>query len=90
MTPDQLTALIVALGALATAVGGLVGAITVLYRQVEANRQAINGRMDQLIATSRMVGHAEGVALGHALNHSPEVQDPPSQSVDTPPGAPVS
>ena len=72
MTPDQFTAVIVALTALITAVTGLVGAVAVLWSRVEENRKAINGRMDQLITTARMTGHAEGIALRKQLDEGAE------------------
>lgn len=72
MTSEQATALIVALGGLATALAGLLGAVVALWRQVDANRKAINGRVDELVATSRVAGHAEGMALAQQLAHPPE------------------
>lgn len=67
MTPEQLTALVIAVSTLATAIGGLIAAVAVLYGKVEENRKAIDGRVDQLVATSRVAGHAEGIALAHQL-----------------------
>lgn len=67
MTPEQWTALIAALAALFTAVGGLIGAVAVLYSRVEANHSAINGRLSELIETTRAAGHAEGVLIAQQL-----------------------
>lgn len=67
MTPEQATALIVAVATLATALTGLLGAVVVLFQRVEQNRKAIDGRVDQLISTARIAGHAEGIVLGREL-----------------------
>jgi hypothetical protein len=67
MTPEQATAVIVAIGGLITAVAGLIGAVAVLWGKVNENKRSIDGRIDQLVATARVAGHAEGVALAQAL-----------------------
>jgi len=67
VTPEQTTALIAAIATLATALTGLLGAVVVLFQRVEANRKAIDGRVDQLISTARIAGHAEGIVLGKEL-----------------------
>lgn len=72
MTPEQLTALVAALATLATAVAGLLGAVGVLWVKIDRNQHAVDGRLNELIATSRVAGHAEGVALAHALSHPDE------------------
>lgn len=72
MTPEQFTAVVAALAALATAIAGLIGAVTVLYVRIESNRHAIDGRIDQLVATARVAGHAEGMALAHQLETPPK------------------
>lgn len=71
MSPEQFTALIGALGALVTAIAGLIVAVTRLYAKVEENRKAINGRVDDMVATARVAGHAEGVVLGQQLANPP-------------------
>lgn len=80
MTPEQVTALIVAIGALFTAVGGLCGAVAVLWRAVETNRHAIDGRVDELVSTSRVAGHAEGIALAEQIRRGENQQ--PTSCVD--------
>lgn len=82
MTPEQATALIIAIGALFTAVGGLCGAVAVLWKAVETNRHAIDGRVDQLVSTSRVAGHAEGIALAEQLRHAEP--ENPTDCVDKP------
>jgi hypothetical protein len=77
LTSEQVTALVAAITALIVAVTGLLGAVVKLWSVVEDNRRAINGRVDQLVATARVAGHAEGVALGQALAHN---DNPPAEA----------
>jgi hypothetical protein len=72
LSPEQTTALIVAIGGLVTAVAGLIGAVAALWQKVNANKRAIDGRIDQLLATTRVAGHAEGIALAERLHHPPQ------------------
>ncbi len=72
MTPEQFDALLGALAVLITAISGLIVAVTRLYAKVEENRKAINGRVDDLVATARVAGHAEGVSLAQQLAHPPD------------------
>jgi hypothetical protein len=68
LTPEQFTAIVIALGSLATALAALVGAVVRLWSKVEENKRLLNGRMDQLVIRSRQLGHAEGIALAERLH----------------------
>lgn len=72
MTPEQGTAILVALAAVVTALTGLTAAVLRLYLAVKSNREALDGKIDQLVQTSRVAGHAEGVLLGQQLANPPE------------------
>jgi hypothetical protein len=75
LTPEQATALVGAVAALTTAVAGLIGAVVALYAKVEQNKKALDGRVDDLVAMSRVAGHAEGVVLAHQLANPPADDD---------------
>jgi outer membrane lipopolysaccharide assembly protein LptE/RlpB len=57
MTPDQFTALLVALT-------GLIGAVTACYVQLRQTHELQNGRMSELIAVVRAAASKEGELAG--------------------------
>jgi len=57
MTPDDWVKII---GALATAVALVLGAIGALWRTVHQYRREINGRMDEFLALTRESAEARG------------------------------
>jgi hypothetical protein len=57
MTPDQATALLVALT-------GLIGAVVALWRETHLTRQAMDGRLDELVSTKATAAAKEGELRG--------------------------
>jgi F0F1-type ATP synthase membrane subunit c/vacuolar-type H+-ATPase subunit K len=70
MTAEEINLVLVGLAGVLVALTGLITAVGILIVRVETARRAVDGRMDQLISTARIAGHAEGVVLGAALEHA--------------------
>lgn len=68
MTPEQATALIVA-------ITGLVAALGVLVVQLVQVRKQIDGRLTELLATTRVAAQKEGEMVGRDFVE--RRQDPP-------------
>lgn len=69
--------------AIVAALTALVAALALLWARVEALHKEVDGRLDDLIAEARVIGHAEGVHLARQLDHPeerPVDSDPPSLS----------
>jgi len=60
VTASDVASLIVALATLITAIGGIV----VIVRNQRAASQKIDGRMDELLETTRQLARSEGRAEG--------------------------
>ena len=57
MTPEQLTALIIA-------ITGLIGAFGVVIAQLRATHQLINSRMTELVESTKLASKREGELVG--------------------------
>lgn len=71
MTPEALTALIVA-------ITGLVGALGVVYVQVRATHTLVNSRMDELLNTTKLANQSIGELRGQNAERARTNPVPPA------------
>lgn len=71
MTPEQATALIVALT-------GLIGALGAIFVQMRQTHKLVNSRMTELVEATRQAAQAHGELVGR--DFTPEGIRPPTSS----------
>jgi hypothetical protein len=70
------------LAAVIAALAGLVAAIAQLVIAIRALHTQINGRMDELVASNRAAGLAQGIAQEHTRAATAAELGPPSAQLD--------
>jgi len=64
LTPDQLVAILTAVTALVTALGGLAVQLRSLRATIERNHDLLNGRVGELLTATQMAALREGELRG--------------------------
>lgn len=71
MSPEQFTAILVALGGLLTAAGVLLRAVRGLRLQLRETHELVNGKMSELLTVAQLAALKEGELKGRDLIQNP-------------------